>query len=129
MVFYHSNKQLTNIEVDSQLMYCYEEPNNAVIGNIWKTVDLDKKSSHTQSLTHLRVFSHPFNVVLAAVTLCFSVMDEPLPKRFIRLAPLLTTVLDSYHSRRRSPYGPPAAPRQDPDQQEQDTTPESFCGN
>ncbi|KAL6069810.1 hypothetical protein STEG23_008450 [Scotinomys teguina] len=29
----------------------------------------------------------------------------------------------------RSPYGPPAAPRQDPDQQEQDTTPESFCGN
>ncbi|KAL6031764.1 hypothetical protein STEG23_034727, partial [Scotinomys teguina] len=26
------------------------------------------------------------------------------PVRFIRLAPLLTTVLDSYHSRRRSPY-------------------------
>ncbi|KAL6033381.1 hypothetical protein STEG23_019674, partial [Scotinomys teguina] len=51
-----------------------------------------------------------------------------VPARLVQLAPLLTTILDSYHSR-RSPYGPPAAPRQDPDQQEQDTTPESFCGN
>ncbi|KAL6056120.1 hypothetical protein STEG23_003058 [Scotinomys teguina] len=45
-----------------------------------------------------------------------------VPVRLIWLAPLLTTVLDSYHSRRRSPYGPPAVPRQD-------TTPEFFCGN
>ncbi|KAL6037602.1 hypothetical protein STEG23_028973, partial [Scotinomys teguina] len=52
-----------------------------------------------------------------------------VPVRLVRLAPLLTTVLDSYHSRRLSLYGPPAAPCQDPDQQEQDTTPESFCGN
>ncbi|KAL6079484.1 hypothetical protein STEG23_029378 [Scotinomys teguina] len=47
---------------------------------------------------------------------CFT--QIPLfPVRFIRLTPLLTTVLDS-HLSSRSPYGPPTAPRHDPDQQE-----------